>query len=482
MYNLNQIYSMILKSGISADRIKRKEMNQYGKIAAANSKEQMMANTGYTVGSIETLNSNAHAVTHFTPNVYHFLSRKGNVVRGHEEENLKQINTFVVDIDSPAVTVQDILLESLDIEVEPTLILRTDKGFHVYFILDKPVYVSRKTKYRSLRVAKEISKNIRLAYSEVLPGVDLTCNHFGYFRCPNKNNVAFYNPEATHVFSELMEWSKRKTDDAVTALKLVVDNTFKGRHRQVKEEWYRELMNQSAIYQGHGYGRNNTIFTLSLANYQSEVPEETCLDRMDEFNSRLEFPLSHRAVERIVKSAYSGKYQGAQKEYINALISSWTQKEGTTRAWNGFYKHKKAREDRKNSHAFEREQDIVEYIEKHQHRGVLEMSLRSLARVFNISITALKNALRQSKLIKVSVVGKGRYSKTRIYTVKGLLKHIRSLKGAVLLETLKEMNNCMSLLNQTEISTAEKKKIRSILDKSPVIQAFNERRTAGTLL
>ena len=72
---------MILKSGISADRINNKEMNQYGKIAAVNSQEQMIGNTGYTVGSTKMLNSNAHAVTHFTPNVYHFLSQKGNAVR-----------------------------------------------------------------------------------------------------------------------------------------------------------------------------------------------------------------------------------------------------------------------------------------------------------------------------------------------------------------------------------------------------------------
>src|SRR5699024_2815246 len=95
MFNLHSIYSEILKKGISELRIKNKSINPYGKIAVANSKNQMIFNRGYTVGSIETLMSNSNVATHFTPNVFHWLSRKNNVVAGHEEKNLKQINAFV---------------------------------------------------------------------------------------------------------------------------------------------------------------------------------------------------------------------------------------------------------------------------------------------------------------------------------------------------------------------------------------------------
>ena len=100
MFNLQSIYSEILKEGISDLKIKDKSMNQYGKIAVANSKNQMIYNKGYTVGSVETLMSNSNVATHFTPNVFHFLSRKNNTVAGHEEKNLKQINTFVIDFDT----------------------------------------------------------------------------------------------------------------------------------------------------------------------------------------------------------------------------------------------------------------------------------------------------------------------------------------------------------------------------------------------
>src|SRR5699024_11962265 len=71
--------------------------------------------------------------------VYHWLSRKNNTISGHEEKNLKQINTFVIDFDTSDIEYIDILNAGLNLEVMPTMILKTDKGFHAYFILENPV-------------------------------------------------------------------------------------------------------------------------------------------------------------------------------------------------------------------------------------------------------------------------------------------------------------------------------------------------------
>src|SRR5699024_10143825 len=428
MYNLQEIYSRILKTGISDKKIKSKTTNPYGKIAVANSKKQMIYNKGYTVSSVETLMSNSNVATHFTPNVYHWLSRKNNTISGHEEKNLKQINTFVIDFDTSDIEYIDILNAGLNLEVMPTMILKTDKGFHAYFILENPVYISKKTKYKSLNVAKKISRNLRMAFNEEIEGVDLNCNHFGYFRCPNKHNVLFYQKDLEHTFKDLMAWSKRKSDDARAHLKVVVDNTFNTQHKQIEEAWYRELVQQHHIHGGEDCGRDNTIFTLSLANYQSGITFELCLNKMNQFNSMLETPLKNKEVEKTVNSAYSGRYKGASREYIERIMNSWVNKKYKSRAFNHWCKHKKSRQDRKYSHAEEREKDLIEYINTHACNGVVTISLRSLAAEFNISVTALKNVLEKSNKIKRKIVGKCRYTVTEFYTVQTLVQHVQKLK------------------------------------------------------
>lgn len=445
MYNLHSIYSSILKNGISEDKIKIKKTNQYGKIAVANSKNQMIFNQGYTVGSIETLMSNSNFATHFTPNVYHWLSRKNNTISGHEEKNLKQINAFVIDFDTSDIEYTNILNAGLNLDLMPTLIVNTEKGFHAYFILEEPVYISKKTEYRSLRVAKKISRNLRVAFNEEVGGVDLTCNHFGYFRCPNKHNVLFYQRGLEHKFKDLISWSKRKADDAMAHLQVVVDNTFNTQHKQIEEAWYRELIQQSHILGGNSYGRNNTVFTLSLANYQSEVSFEKCLNKMDQFNSTLEVPLKNSEIEKTVKSAYSGKYKGASQYYIRFLMESWCESKHKSSPFNFWYKHRKSRKDRKYSHAHEREQDIIEYLNTHAEKGVVKISQRKLAEEFGIKTSALRNVLRKSSQIKTKIVKYRNNKTTLFYTLQTLVQHVQNLKKQSKL-LIREINEVFNLV------------------------------------
>ena len=61
---------------------------------------------GYIVTSKETLLEDATDLTHFTPNVYRkfgYSDEKRRMIKGFEEKNLLQINTFVVDIDTKAI-------------------------------------------------------------------------------------------------------------------------------------------------------------------------------------------------------------------------------------------------------------------------------------------------------------------------------------------------------------------------------------------
>lgn len=166
MKQLINIYQAILKDGISTTRLSTENVNSFGKIAVATSKELMIMNRGFTVGAVETLMTNTKSATHWTPNVYKYLKRQNGIITGHEEKNLKQINAFVLDVDNENITYTDILSTGLELDFVPSLILKTDKGYHVYFILDQPIFVTAKTKFRSLNTAKYVSKNIRELFSK----------------------------------------------------------------------------------------------------------------------------------------------------------------------------------------------------------------------------------------------------------------------------------------------------------------------------
>lgn len=466
MNQLTRIYQAILKNGISNERLSVEHKNNYGKIAVANSKALMVMNRGYTVGAVETLLTNTKSATHWTPNVYKYLKRTNGVVTGHEEHNLKQINTFVLDIDNPDISHTDILTVGFELDFIPSLILKTDKGFHVYFILEQPVYVSETTHFRSLTVAKYISKNIRELYASEIEGIDQTCNHFGYFRIPNESNVVRYQADCVYNFKTLMRWSQSYAEEKVIHFEAEQHMRQAAPDasviKQIKEPWYRELISQAKIYPGQGYGRNNAMFTLSLANYQSYVGQSDCLNKMEYFNELLEYPLPLRDVERIVESAYSGKYKGATQQFVSALTQEWCGKAYTTSAFNRWVKKRKRRAERKHSHAYEREQDIIKYLNAHQRKGVVQASLRELAEHLNISVNALSNVLKQSKLIKRQTVGKGRAAITKFYTLQTLVQHVQKLKSQSIIP-ISEINRVMKL-----VPTSLRETVEDILREPPI--------------
>ena len=80
---------------------------------------------------------------------------------------------------------------SLDLGFMPTFILKTEKGYQAYFVLEKPAYVTNRSQFKVLKVAKAISQNLRNYFAEELP-VDMTCNHFGIARMPRPDNMVFF--------------------------------------------------------------------------------------------------------------------------------------------------------------------------------------------------------------------------------------------------------------------------------------------------
>ena len=171
---LAQIFNMIFHQGLHTYKPKASKApvlvqlqaketamrDKKGAIFAVRSKSDFTDSgvKGYIVTSKETVLEQAERITHFTPNVYRryeYADSKRRYIKGFEEQNLQQINAFVVDIDTKEHTLQDILLACLDNSIGvPTIVVETTRGYQLYFLLTAPFYLTNKTNFLSLKVSK----------------------------------------------------------------------------------------------------------------------------------------------------------------------------------------------------------------------------------------------------------------------------------------------------------------------------------------
>lgn len=84
----------------------------------------------------------------------------------------------------------------------PTLILKTEKGYQAYFVLQDAAYVTSSTGFKVVNVAKLISQNIREHFKKDNLPVDMTCNHFGIARMPRLDNVEYFDKNNIYTFAE----------------------------------------------------------------------------------------------------------------------------------------------------------------------------------------------------------------------------------------------------------------------------------------
>lgn len=391
---------------------------------------------GYIVTSLESMLNDVETLSHWTPNSYRwgtYTNDNRTHIKGFSEDNLLQINCFVIDIDDHSKVNRNLILNACE-EIglqEPTFILKTTKGYQVYFTLTQPCFISNANGFKSLRVAKRVSRNLKIAFKEKIPATDIGCNDFGFFRIPKEQDLVYIS-DKTIDYGNLMTWSMKQGE------KITQYNSSSSMENSIditKRKWFDELIHLENIKGGKGkYGRNNTFFTLALACYQSKKSEQYTIDLLDQFNSRLHYPTSMKEVKKSIKSAFSGKYRGVDLDYVKYILqdyadSNYTLKSYATDMYNSdgkvkpqFYKkHKKTRENRKNSHYNEWEEDVIKFINKNIVGSQLEVSYRSLSEALNIPLTSLKHVLNTSKKIVKRVKGKGRYAITKLVTVEILI-------------------------------------------------------------
>lgn len=427
------------------------KQNKHGAIAMYRSKAQMAKSWGTIYTSKEAVYDNYATSTHWTPNVFNYLTYTDaakHYVKGAKEQNLSQINTLVVDVDyrdaeerqAKFAEVWDTAM--LDVQFMPTLILATQKGYHIYYVFDEPVFVRRHAngKLPAVRAAKAIAKSLKDFYAQKLPAVDVTCNSFGVFRVPRPDNIEYFEPKMTVDFQALMTWSINFANDQHQIKPQTIQRSFMARRasRQIDQPWFQALINQTDIDQNVGYGRHNTIFTLALACYSSNVSQAQCFDILDEFNSNLTHPLATQHVQKVINDAYSGQFHAASREYVNALLETWVpdadRRVYLQRSQTTWYKYAKPRTERVNSHVNEWQADLMAYFNQRtsqDNNWFTRTSLRHISKELNICLGSLTKALKE--LIDQGLVyrekGHGRQA-TMFATRSSLLQHAMALKQA----------------------------------------------------
>ena len=448
MKNNDAILTTIIKNGLTTYKTKnskailparvqaekKDKVSRKGSIFVVRSKDNFTVGgvKGYVITSMETLLEDASSLTHFTPNVYRvamYKDEERRYIKGFGEENLQQINTFVIDIDTKQHSVQDILLTCLDSSIgAPTLIVESERGYQVYFVLEDPLFISNKNDFRGLKVAKRISDNLKRSLKNV--EADLYCNDFGFFRLPTSNNVVWAHLDNTYTMSQFINWSRRR-DDGERPL-FAVPSIFKPTS-VLNSDWFHALISATDIKGEKGQmGRNNALFTLALICYSEGWEQKKTFDFLDEYNSRLRYPLSGADLKSVLNSAYSGKYQGASKEYIEGLLELYV-KNGmaltVTYGAHGWYKFKKERVDRVRSHYSEWEQDIIDFItvQKSEDEPFIWCTQKTICEAINIPSSTLNVVLKQSTKLFIVKRGKGRGAKTGWTTVSLLLQYVIKL-------------------------------------------------------
>ena len=448
--NLNTIYPLILKDGLRNYKFRNShlkpvssvEEGKRGAIFTYRSKAHMIKASGLVLTSMEAIKENQDGFTHWTPNVYRFGSysdSRRQITRGHAEENLRQINTFVIDFDlssDDVMTSGDILTAALDLGFMPTLILKSDKGYQAYFVLSEPAYVTAHSQFKVVKVAKAISQNLRSYFGQTLP-VDMTCNHFGICRIPRTDNIEFFDEEYTYSFQEWLNWSMKQSDLPFPSKKpnLTVISGTEGA-KQTDEPWYKMLMNESNIKGTKDLmGRNSVLFTLALANFSSGVSQGDCEVVLNEFSLRLDEPVTTSELLKIIASAYSGKYEAASRDYIMLLCRAWVNKDlkaadlFTKQRW---YKFKKKRTDRKNSHLYEWKADVMAYLEDfyQSEDPFIQTTKKALREALSIPERSLDRVLKALKADQkiFFTIKSGRGGGIRIASVKAIFLSLLQVK------------------------------------------------------
>ncbi|MGO4344534.1 primase C-terminal domain-containing protein [Paenibacillus sp. MCAF9] len=346
----------------------------------------------------------------------------------HRKSDLRYIVTVPLDFD-------DVQLEELNISTaielkthinkfgfEVFLIIKTDTGYHAHLPIEPLKVMEMGAKHYDL-ILKKIVK---------LLGSDpnsASAEHF--FRVPNSKNVVnFFNiekPKLDFYENKLKDISVRnqeakKTDRLITPVLFGKNMNQKAMRELLKGNFNVECYATDGYGKTRKCGRNNACLSVALGMFADNISQSetrrVLLKWREEAINNDDFP--EEEVLRIISNAYSGKYEGPGKFYVEALTGM------------SFipYTIPKARGKRQN-HFSEIRDDLIKYLNEHyrKYNEHLEMSQGKLATElsdftgFLISVDSLKKVIAQMKkeeMLEIKTIRRGK-SYISIYILCDLL-------------------------------------------------------------
>ncbi|HDH6142879.1 TPA: primase C-terminal domain-containing protein [Staphylococcus aureus] len=446
MVNIKKVYDFILHGSI--EKYKFKNSNATGlekanfkatreknwksaRIAVTPNKDTLKGGLGLIIASEEALVQYNRKFSHWTPNPYNYLGKENDNIEGintykvlnRTKDNVKQINTFVLDIDQDIEyneLVQSLASSHINEGTEmPNIYVKTPRGWHLYFVLDTPFYAKGIEK-KAIKVAEKVHSSLAHAITKYLP-VDNQCVFTGYFRLPTEDNIQlFTNQYCSKAY--MVRWSKEYSEKNNLNQNVLYKSVSNG--QELTPEWVDYLLKEADVTTvGYGVGRNNTMFSIALYYYSKNIDIEVAENNLITFNQRLDKPLSNREVEKVVKSAYSGRYAGAMRERVENLLEVFSDGQITYSnsgvSINGFWKHKKERKDRVRSHFDERKDDLESYLKEHtsKQRVFVKGTMSAIAKKLGMARSSLyaifEKHINKGTIIKYTIKN-GRYSETFI--------------------------------------------------------------------
>lgn len=316
--------------------------------------------------------------THFSQGAYPegLIKRdKKGVTWGFTKENLNQINFIFVDIDSQERTPMEIVDWSLSNGLTVNLIVRSDKGYQVFFILKEALYLNGKRKEWILNSADKTADNIKNMFKSGGFDVDMGCVNYQICRFPRKDYIVYYNVDDLNSYDFYAKWSlKHKDNDAHNSIL----GGAAGGFTLVKGNlpgWCRALRGFNRYEEGD---RNTCLYTVSLGYHDSGIPLEQAIIELVPwmFGQGLRKDEARRTVE----SAY-GHGKHATKQFFESLIEKYNLdadhvahidfKKMTVKERKKFFaklKPAKPRKDRVRNHASEYADDLMKMIESEEGR------------------------------------------------------------------------------------------------------------------
>jgi len=339
-----------------------------------------------TIDTFMKIAMNEKKAIYFSPNTSCSRLRR-------DEPCVKYINSITVDIDDEKIDLIGVFhkIKAAGLPY-PTAINRTNKGYHVFWILKESVRATwtNRNKYKIL-----------LDQIVTMIGADHNAKSVvNLYRIPR--NLEWFNKSYIYDFSDFDQWCTRKSN---------------GIRRNMALGSLFETEAIKILMEGVGKGdRNMGCYALAKVCQYEGMDIAACEELIESWNEK-NVPKEHniRSLMKTVKSAYNGD----GKLPLKAIYNITGVRLSISTHW---IKVKKKREDRTRVHYKEHVADIINYI-REEHHGVFEGSQKELSELLDAPLRSIKEAIKMLKgieyidQVEVRVIGSGRGSKTIIRVI-----------------------------------------------------------------